>query len=221
VVRALASRRRGLTRQQIAAASRVSSGGTLTGVLDELETSGFVGRIGSFGKRSRDTVYRLSDPYSLFYLRWIEGHRSRTEHVWATRRGTPAWRAWSGYAFEGVCLDHLRQLKRALGIEAVETVEAGWRHRGGEDGPGAEIDLLIDRKDATITLCEMKFCEGPFTIDKRYAEELRRKRQVFRDATGTRKALLYAFVTSFGLAPNAWSRELVDRTVELDALFEP
>lgn len=219
VVRALASKPGGLTRQQLTKSADVPSGGTLTKLIEELETSGFIQRQSRFGRRIKDAVLYLSDPYSRFYLRWIEPHRSGADHVWATRRGTPAWCAWSGRAFEAVCLQHVSQLKRALGIEAVETTESTWRHAGDEAGPGAQIDLLIDRKDATITLCEMKFSDSPFTIDRRYATDLRRKREVFRRITGTRKAVQIAMVTTYGLTPNRYRDELVSREVGMEALF--
>ena len=117
--------------------------------------------------------------------------------------------------------EQTREMKRALGIEAVETSESGWSHRADEDGPGAQIDLLIDRKDATISLCEMKFSEGEFTIDRRYARDLLRKRDVFRRVTRTRKAIQIAMVTTYGVTPNAHRNELVARTVEMEALFAP
>jgi hypothetical protein len=142
--------------------------------------------------------------------------------VWTTKRGSPAWRAWSGYAFEGICLKHASQLKQALGIEAVETTEAAWDQRPREDGEsGAQIDLLIDRKDAAVNLCEMKFSESEFVVDKRYADELRRKREVFRSVTGTRKTVFITLVTTFGVADNKHRQAVVDLAIEVDALFRP
>ena len=147
---------------------------------------------------------------------------SATRTNWTTKRGTPPWRAWSGYAFEGICLKHATQIKRALGIEAVETQESAWTHRPREAGErGAQIDLLIDRKDAAVNLCEMKFTEGPFVVDKRYAEDLRRKKAVFRSVTGTRKSLFITLVTTFGVSDNKHARAVVDTAIEMDALFQP
>ena len=220
VVRNLAKSGCGLTRQEISARADLASGGTLSKVLDELELSGFIQRVNQFGTKKNRVLLRLSDMYSRFFLRWVESHGSRAENVWATRRGTPAFRAWSGYAFEDLCFQHVPQLKRALGIEAVETTESAWRHPGSVSQQGAQIDMVIDRKDATITLCEMKFSEGPFTIDKRYADQLRSKREAFRDVTRTRKALQFAFVTTYGVTSNAYSDELVGRQVQMESLFD-
>lgn len=220
VVRALAKKPSGLTRESLIHEAGLPSGGSASQLFRELEESGFIARTPHFGNVSKEAVYRLIDPYSLFYLKWIDGRRNTAEAAWQKRRGTPAWRAWSGYAFEGICLEHVSWLKAALGIEAVETETSAWRH-GASDraGHGAQIDLVIDRKDATINLCEMKFSESEFTIDKRYAAELRNKRNLFRDITGTRKALLLTLVTTYGVRENAHKREIVDVSLDMDALF--
>jgi len=220
VVRALGAAPRGLGRGELAARAGLASGGTVTKTLEDLEESGFVLRTPQLGHAVRDAVYRLGDEYSLFHLRWVEPHRGQTANVWQKRRGTPAWRAWSGYAFEAICHKHVTRIKRALGVEAVETTESSWRHRGAEGESGAEVDLVIDRRDETINLCEMKLCEGTFTIDKRYAAELRDKRAIFRRVTGTKKALLTTLVTTHGVADNAHARGVVDAQVTADALFD-
>ncbi len=174
-----------------------------------------------FAKAKNEALYRLSDEYSLFYLTWMEGRRSSGPDIWLKRQAGPAWRAWSGCAFEGVCLKHTRQLKQALGIAGVETSESAWfYHPVNGSLPGAQIDLLIDRGDECINLCEMKFSQDEFVIDRRYAEELRRKRDVFRDVTKTRKTLFLTMVTAFGVRDNEYRRELVDHSIEMKSLFE-
>ena len=222
VVRALGERPRGLDRNELIATAGLTSGGAASRILDELEESGFVLRTPEFGHPVKDTVIRLIDEYSLFYLKWIERHRGRADNVWLNKRGTAAWRAWSGYAFEGICVKHIPSLKRALGIAAVETSEAAWHHRPIDgDDRGAQIDLVIDRRDASINLCEMKFSDAEFAIDKGYAGELRHKRDTFRRVTGSRKALLVTMITTHGLRDNQYARELVDRSLTMDALFMP
>jgi len=211
VVRTLAKKRYGMTRNELIAATGITSGGSATRLIDELDESGFVTRLPQFGLETKDMVCRLTDEYSLFYLSFIEPGRGRGG--WLSRRGSPAWRAWSGYAFEGVCVKHAQRLKRALGIEAVETLESAWK------SPGAQVDLLVDRKDQTINLCELKFSEGEFVIDKRYAAELKAKRDVFRRETKTKKAVLLTFVTTHGVRDNEHRRELVDKELTMDALF--
>lgn len=221
LVRVLANHPHGRNRTQLSEATKDPSSGRLTQALRELEQSGFIMQTREFGKEVRGAQYRLADEYSLFFLKWIERHRSRAKNVWSIKRGTPAWRAWSGYAFESICLKHVPQLKRALGIEMVETIESAWTHRGQSGQPGAQIDLLLDRKDAAINLCEMKFSESSFVIDKKYANELRAKRDVFRRVTKTRKSIFTTMVTTFGVASNKHEQSIVDVSLDSAPLFEP
>lgn len=223
VVKALASRRRGMTRNALLTAASLGSGGAATKVLDELEESGFILQVPRLGRTRRDAVYWLADEYSLFYLTWIAGHRGSAEGVWMRKQGTPAWRAWSGLAFEAICLKHVGAIKAALGIAGVETVESAWEHRPARADKhhrdGAQLDLVIDRADRCMNLCEMKFSEAEFTVDKACARDLLHKRDVFRDVTGTTKALFVTLVTTRGLRDNEHARSVVARSVTMDALF--
>jgi hypothetical protein len=221
LVKALAKKPSGLTRTELLAAAGLPSGGTATRRLDELAESGFIQMSVPFGRREKDALIRLADEFSLFHHAWIAplGKKPAHDGHWLKQRGTPKWRAWSGYAFEGACLKHASRIKAALGIGGVQTTESPWRHTGSETAPGAQIDLLIDRADGTISLCEMKFSGGLFTIDKSYAAELRQKRDTFRRITGTRKNLFITLVTTFGIADNAYAKELVTNSVLADELF--
>jgi len=221
VVRTLAAKRRGLTRTALLEASGLGSGGTATKVLDELEESGFIAQLPHLGRLKKDGAYWLTDEYSLFYLSWIDRQPRSTSSrgLWLRHQGTPSWRAWAGLAFEAVCLKHVRALKAAMGIEGLQTLEASWASQGTRERPGAQIDLVIDRADRCTNLCELKFSEREFVIDKAYARELRLKRDVFREVTGTKKALFLTLITSYGLRPNEHSRELVARALTMDALF--
>jgi uncharacterized protein len=219
VVRTLATRRRGLTRADLLASTSLGSGGAATKILDELEESGFIMRVPQLHHVKRDVVYWLADEYSLFYLTWIE-HRRSTDGMWLRKQGTPAWRAWTGIAFEAICLKHVYAIKRALGISGVETTEATWEQRPTASIPdGAQIDLVIDRADRSTNLCEMKFSASEFVVDKAYARELAHKREVFRAATRTNKALFSTLVTTYGIRHNDHSRALGIQSVTLDALF--
>lgn len=219
VVRALSKRNRGLTRNEIARETRLPSGGGLTKVLDELEESGFIEAALKFGFDAKDRHYRLIDEYSYFYLRWIEANK-RKSLSWENLQDSPKWRAWSGYAFESICRRHIPQIKAALGIAGVQTQQSTWTHRPRTaDGAGAQIDLLIDRRDDCINLCEMKFSNAEFTIDKSYARHLRERRETFRAVTKTKKSLFNTFITTHGVRENAYSSELVQSELTIDALF--
>jgi hypothetical protein len=223
LVAALARKREGLTRTELLAAAGFPSGGTATKRIDELEESGFLQRHVPFGKKENDSLYRLADEFSLFHIAWIQslGRKSPGDGYWLQQSNSPRWRAWSGCAFESLCLKHVPQLKAALGIAAVSTTESSWRYRPPRDSTqrGTQIDLLIDRRDDTINLCEMKFSDGEFTIDKAYAAELRHKRDVFRRMTRTRKNTFLTMVTTFGVTDNAYAKELIASSLTVDSLF--
>jgi AAA+ ATPase superfamily predicted ATPase len=212
VVEALATKKKGLTREQIMRLSKLPSGGGLTRILKELEESSFIRQYQGFGKKKRDRLYQLIDLYSLFYLNFIQASSSDDENFWINAINTPLFHAWSGYAFEMVCLHHIKEIKHALGISGVQTAVSSWH------SPEAQIDLLIDRKDQVINLCEMKFSAYPFTIDKKTAESLRNKMGRFREATGSRKALFLTMITTYGLA-NSPHRGMVQNDLDMEVLF--
>lgn len=217
IVNTLAQKAKGLTRQEIIAATKLPNAGSLTRLLDELEESGFIRKYAPFGNKSRNALYQLVDFYTLFYLRFIAGTRLLDQSNWLTMIDSPGYRAWSGYAFEQVCLYHLPQIKQALGISGVQTSTSSWRSRESESG--AQIDLVIDRRDQVINLCEMKFSINPFEINKKYADTLRNKIGTFKAETSTRKSVFLTFVTTFGLKKNSHSAGLVQNEVTMEALF--
>lgn len=220
VVRALGQKWRGLTRKEIVKQAQLPEGGGATKVLRELTHSGFISAYFPFGKKQKDKLYRLTDEYSLFYLHFIEGKREQEPGLWKQLSQTPIYKAWSGYAFESLCLKHAQNIKKALGIEGVYTENSAFSYRGDTSLPGIQIDLLIDRNDQVINVCEMKFHSGAFTIDKAYAAQLRQKVEVFREVSKTRKQLFLTLITTFGLNANKHSIGLVDTALDLDALFD-
>lgn len=223
IVALLSKKRSGLTRNEILTLAKITTGGRLTHILEELEESGFIESRIPFGKKGQDSLYWLADEFTLFYFSWIKplGKKKVDAGYWLSRQSDPARNAWAGFAFETVCLKHVRALKAALGIAMVETSEGPWRYQptGESSLPGVQIDLLLDRRDASINLCEMKFSQSEFTIDAAYAKKLRQKITVFREVTGTRKNIFLTMVTTYGITDNAWSQELHPDNLTLDALF--
>jgi len=217
VVRALSSVRRGLTRNAIAKHGKLASGGRLTATLTELEQSGFIEHYTPYDGK-KDPLYRVTDEYTQFYLRYIEGSKPAQRGVWSKLSTTPAHRAWAGFAFETICMKHVEEIKEALRIGGIRSVEGSWIGKGDESG--AQVDLLIDRDDNVINLCEMKFSATPFRIDKKYAAGLAAKVRAFTSKTRTRKSVFVTFVTTYGVEGNAYSTQLVQNELEMDALFE-
>lgn len=218
IIRALAAKPTGLSRNEIIKATKMQTGGTTTSLLEELSSVGFITAYIPFGKLRKDSIYKLTDEFSLFYLKFMEPNRPAAKGAWQKLSVTPAYTSWSGLAFENLCLKHTTAIEIALGIGAIYTESSSWRSRGGAMG-GAQIDLLIDRRDQCINLCEMKLYGSDFTIDKKLAAELRRKETVFKEQTKTKKQLFNTLVTTFNLLPNEHSIGLIDSVVTMDALF--
>jgi uncharacterized protein len=218
IVEALGTKAKGLSRDEIIKYTKSSSSGSTTKIIDELEASGFIRKYYSFNKKAKQSIYQLVDLYSLFYLRFFKENKSATENFWINTLDTPAHRTWSGYAFEMVCLLHSYQIKKKLGIQGIQSSESSWRSNNQKKG--AQIDLVIDRKDETVTICEMKFSINPFTIDKKYEENLRNKLGAFRSETKTRKAVMLAMITTYGIKQNQYSLGLVQNDLTMDCLFD-
>ena len=217
VVKALAGKREGMLRAEIINVTKFSGGG-LTKVLENLERCDFIETYSRFKSSARNTIYRISDPYTLFYFKFIHNNKSKDEHYWTSNMNSPSVKAWQGFSFETICLSHLQQLKKSLGLTVVATNSCSWRKQGGE-GDGAQIDLLIERADRMINICEMKFSEKPYSITKAYADSLRMKMAIFAEATHTRKSLALTMVTTYGVLPGIHSG-IVQSEVTMDALFE-
>jgi AAA+ ATPase superfamily predicted ATPase len=221
IIRTLAKKRTGMTRGELLMTLKETDGGRFTKILSELEESGFIMRASSFAHPKSRSIYYLADEYSAFYLRWIAPTDSpKTGGTWQKKQSESNWKAWSGFAFGTICLKHVAMIKQALGIPGVHTEESSWRYHSNDPSePGAQIDLVIDRGDECIHLCEIKFSDTPFVITKAYAENLRHKMETFRRRTGTKKSLFLTFITLHGVKKNDWSLELVTHSIDGEPLF--
>jgi uncharacterized protein len=218
VVRVLAANHSGMTRNEIIAETGLSSGGTITGLLEELIESGFVASWQPYERKSRDTIYKLADEFTHFYLKFMENNRASGSGVWQNFSTSPSWRSWSGVAFERVCLKHIPQIKKALGITGVHTEESAWRYLS-KNSKGAQIDLLLDRRDFVVNICEIKYSESEYVIDKAYAATLEAKRNIFRQETGSKKSLFLTLVTTFGVKENEYAVKLIQQSITMNELF--
>lgn len=219
-VRALAKVPKGLSRQEIIDACGLSSGGGATDLFNELEQSGFIQSAIPYKKTSREAIYRLTDEFSLFYLRFMYGKKISGNDMWTQISSTNAYKVWSGMSFEAICMKHIPEIKKALGISGIISEESPWRYRSTKSSSGAQIDLLIDRADRTINICEIKFYTDEFTIDKKYAIELERKMHVFRDQTKTKKSLFLTFITTYGVKKNEYSNRLMQNNLTIGLFFD-
>lgn len=208
VAEALASKKMGLTKSEISELTGLPCNGVLTKILDNLEGSGFVRSYVYFGNKKKETTYQLADFYTLFYYRFLKDSK-RDENYWENSLDNPSRLAWAGYSFEQVCKDHLSAIRKKLGISGVLCEHSSWFSKGdadsGEVRRGCQIDLVIDRRDRVINICEMKFSRNEYVIDKDYDMNLRHKIGQFQRETKTRKAIQLTFVSPYGLKRGMYS----------------
>jgi len=220
VVRALSKKKQGLTRNEIMVACNLSSGGTTTRLLEELEESGFITQYIPFQKNVKDSIYKLSDEYSLFYLKFIENSKATGAGTWLRISLGQSYNSWSGFAFEAICQKHVLQIKKALGIEGIHVEPSVWRYVPGKNEQGAQIDLLLDRDDRCINVCEMKFSTSEFVIDKRYSSELKSKLEVFEKSIKSKKTSFLTMITTYGVKRNEYYIGRVHKEVTMESLFK-
>ena len=209
-----------MTRSEIISETGIDQGGKLTKMLEELEECDFIRSYNSIGKTKKDSVYQLIDNFTLFYYKFLDGRRNFAKNYWLAMQKKPLFNTWSGLAFERVCLQHTEQIKKALGISGVMCNVYSWVYRAkNPKEKGVQIDLLIDRDDDVINLCEMKYYDSTFTITEAYDSNLRRKSSVFESQTSTRKAVRTVMITTYGITHNEWSNNITNQVV-MDDLFE-
>ena len=218
IVEALAKRSAGMTRPELSAASGISDGGGLTKALAELEACGLIGSARDIRKGKNGHYYKLVDFFSLFYFKYMKPKKENDPHFWTNYLSDPAHRAWCGYAFERLCMAHIGQIRQKLGISGVVTNIYAFRSK--QQKGGAQIDLVIDRRDDTINLCECKYANKPYELSGKDAADLERKKDVFLNETKTKKSIHMTMITANGLVQNAWRNEIQSEIV-LDDLFKP
>lgn len=214
----LNSKRSGLTRNEIKEEAKLPSGGTLTKILKNMESCGFIRKFNCLSLGKTQTLYQLVDFFSLFYFRFIQHETGSKTNYWGAIQGTQKFYTWAGLAFENVALYHIGQIKQALGISGIDSEQYTWRKDSNET-EGAQIDLLIDRKDNTINLCEMKFCESVYELKADEEMKLRNRISVLRSSLKKKtKSIQLTMITSFGVAKGKHSG-IVQSQVTLDDLF--
>jgi uncharacterized protein len=216
VVELLAKEKQGLRRDEIIAKTQLSTGGTLTKVLDELEKSDFIKKVSPYTQNKNGASYKLDDFFTIFYLKFMSNKKSNKDS-WDKEVMSQSWKSWSGLAFEWLCFYHIKQIKKALKLEVIQSEVSPWQSKGEQ---GAQIDMLIDRSDRVVNLCEIKFSRAEFSIDKAYAQVLRNKIAQFSALEANKKKTIFmTMLTTFGTTNNEYCKELVQSQVVLDNLF--
>ena len=213
IITALATIKKGITRRELSKKSKIQSGGDFTLKLEELIESGFISEYAYYQNKRKLSLYRLSDEYSMFYIKFIRNNKAGESGTWKKLFTSQSYKSWSGFSFETLCLKHIQQIKKGLRIDAIYSTNSSWFNNN------AQIDLLIDRDDNIINICEMKFHNSQFTIDKKYYNNLKNKISEFQQETKTRKNVFLTLLTTYGIKNNQYSTEIVENELTMESLF--
>ncbi len=213
IIKTLAEFNKGITRNELIKKSGIPSGGDFTLKVNELLESGFISEHPFYKNKKQLTLFRLSDEYSKFYLKFIDNNKRGGLGTWQRLSISQSYHSWTGFAFEILCLKHIQQLKKALRIDAIYSRNSCWFNKN------AQIDLLIDRDDQVMNLCEMKFYSAPFTIDEKYYLNLKNKIAQLQNEIQVRKNIYITMVTTYGVKENKYSKELVQSNLDMSCLF--
>ena len=220
IVTALGVKKKGMTREELSAVTGLGNCGALTKYLQELEQCGFIRRYRLNGRMVRDSLYQLIDNLTLFHFKFLKENLDADPHFWTSSIDSMVMTIWQGLSFELVCLQHVEQIKRSLQIAGVHSANYAWRceKSGSAVGCGAQIDLVIDRKDGVVDACEMKFTENPHWVDQQEYNTVLNKKAELKRELPERKSVHIVYVTTFGLERNQYS-EIAQAQLTLDDLF--
>ena len=219
IVKTLEGKKAGMSREEIIRSLKVKSGGEISRCLDELVQCGFLVCSRAMAKKKKDATYQLVDPYTLFYFQFVAPWRGNDKRHWSLNYHAPKVNTWRGLAFERVCIMHSEQIKRALGIQGVEADTYSWKWRSDSpDEKGVQIDMLIDRADGIVDLCEMKYSDEPYSLDKAECESILHRAEIFRRESGVCKAVHTVLVAANGAATSKYLGN-IQNVVDGAALF--
>lgn len=219
IVATLANAKKGLGTEEIIKNSKILRGGPFTRTINDLMISGFVIAETPYGKLKKGIIYRLVDEFSVFYHKFMRNNKKTNTGIWQIISATQQYKIWTGYVFESICMKHVNEIKNALGINNVYTETASFTHKANNLTTGFQVDLIIDRKDQVINLCECKFYHAPFEIDKKYALQLLQRKALFKQITGTKKTVFNTMITNFKMVQNAHSIDSIENAISIDMIM--
>ncbi|MBP5346306.1 MAG: AAA family ATPase [Bacteroidales bacterium] len=217
IVRLLAEKHSGYTREEIAQATKLPLGGGLSNTLKALEESDFIIRYTPYGESKYLEKYKLIDNLCLFWVKYVEENAKKNNYM-VDNASSDILRAWRGVAFEEVCWKHIAQLKYALEIGGVRTSVSAWNVQGDDAKEGAQIDLLINRDDNVVNLCEMKFSSDTYVISKEEEAKLRNRIETLKTTLKPKQTIHLTLISTYGVASGKHSG-IVQKQATMDDLF--
>ena len=220
VVRALASKWSGLSRNEILKLTKLPDGGSLNRTLDDLEASNFIMSLQPLYNKKKGTLYRLADEYSRFYVHFIEGHTYNMKNWMSFQSSSKTYTAWQGYAFENICIKHQNAIKKALGISGINAGINSYYVPTTKSSKGFQIDMIIDRADNVLNLCEIKYYNKPFKVDASFSEKLRFRAASFQEISKSKKSIFNTLITTFGVDTDSYPSSDIQSYLDMTCLFD-
>ncbi len=220
IIESLSTKQSGMTRAEIIEVAKIDNNGKFSDMLEDLIQCGFIRKYGHTNKSLKDALYQIVDCYTLFYFRFVKKSHGRDENYWTKILSTPTYHIWCGLAFERVCLLHTRQIKSALGISGITANIFSWHIQKTDEHPGVQIDLLIDRSDNVVSICEMKYASNGYVMTKAEAEKINTRIRVFSLYLPAKKGTQLVMITSNGMSQNKYSVNF-NRELTAESLFLP
>lgn len=218
IISALSEKNCGLTRKEISKKTGYMVGGTLSESLSALIASDFIIKYNPFGLSKKEPYYKLIDPFCMFYNKFVSPKGAYDDSFWMLNHTSQKVISWRGFAFETVCFNHIEQIRSALGISGVSSTQSAWSKRA-DDEEGTQIDLIIERKDNVVNMCEIKFYGKEFVVNKAYDKVLRNRQELLENVVGKKNVIHNTLITTFGLKYNEYSG-IFDNVITLEDLFK-
>jgi AAA+ ATPase superfamily predicted ATPase len=209
----LSQKNRGLTREELAKQLNVSNGGELTKRLEELDACSFISKYPFYGKKIKGSLYKATDNFVVFYNKMIKSNVQYSEDFWIKEFRSPMVNTFRGYAFERVCLLHTNKIKELLKISAMNTREYYFRNEG------CQIDLIIDRPDKCINICEIKYSDGDYELSKDEFQKIENRVDNFKKENVSKRSYLRTLITNMGFK-NSDLNNRIDNKIVLEDIFE-
>lgn len=214
IINTLSGRKAGMQRRELLERTRLTDNEQFSRALRELEQCGFIRKYTCLGKSVKDALYQLMDNYTLFYFQFIRQNKNGDRSFWTSMYNSTLHNTWAGSAFKRVCLQHIEQIKNALGFGAVVCTAHSW------SAEGVQIDLVIDRNDNIINVCEMKYSKGKYALGSEEIEKMQHRVNKLQEVTGTTKTIHQTLITSYGLTAES-DTHTIQSVLDMDELFRP
>ena len=229
VVEYIASKHKGVLLEELTGKFSSLKGGSLSRILDNLVSSSFIKKTPPLYNEAKGTIYRLIDEFVLFHLKWIKPaprsiFESPSTLYFQNRAQSNSFKSWRGFAFERLCLKHEYQIRQSLGIHKILSIPSMVYFYDQQGKRSSQIDLLFERADNVISICEIKHSESEYELTKADVNSLMRKKEDLRRYLAlkkkTQKDIHIVYVTTNGVYLNKYFHQLQPSVVKLDDLFQ-